>query len=148
MKWFGDGGPTIGSWNQMVSWLRRIDQSSRESDTSDKTFVDSNVLISAHDVDADRKYEIAKGLRRDWWLERTGVLSTQVLHESQPSSIGPILRPETHLCGTARRHFANAACRCWQERPDSAPVDWAMGAHALVTPTVVLMDWSRRWRRQ
>lgn len=49
--------------------------------TSDKTFVDSNVLIYAHDVDAGRKHEIAKGLLRDLWVERTGVLSTQVLHE-------------------------------------------------------------------
>jgi len=30
--------------------------------TSDKTFVDSNVLIYAHDVDAGRRHEIAKGL--------------------------------------------------------------------------------------
>jgi predicted nucleic acid-binding protein len=51
------------------------------SGTSDKTFVDSNVLIYAHDVDADRKHEIAKGLLRDLWVARTGVLSTQVLHE-------------------------------------------------------------------
>ena len=49
--------------------------------TSDKTFVDSNVLIYAHDVDAGRKHEIARGLLRDLWVARTGVLSTQVLHE-------------------------------------------------------------------
>lgn len=49
--------------------------------TSDKAFVDSNVLIYAHDVDAGRKREIAKGLLRDLWLTRTGVLSLQVLHE-------------------------------------------------------------------
>jgi predicted nucleic acid-binding protein len=48
---------------------------------SDKAFVDSNVLIYAHDVDAGRKREIAKGLLRELWLARTGVLSTQVLHE-------------------------------------------------------------------
>lgn len=49
--------------------------------TSDKTFIDSNVLIYAHDVDAGRKHEIARGLLRDLWVDRTGVLSTQVLHE-------------------------------------------------------------------
>lgn len=49
--------------------------------TSDKTFVDSNVLIYAHDVDTGRKHEIAKGLLRDLWIARTGVLSTEVLHE-------------------------------------------------------------------
>jgi predicted nucleic acid-binding protein len=51
------------------------------SGTSDKAFVDSNVLIYAHDVDAGQKREVAKGLLRDLWLARTGVLSTQVLHE-------------------------------------------------------------------
>jgi predicted nucleic acid-binding protein len=51
------------------------------SGTSDKTFVDSNVLIYAHDIDAGRKNEIAKGLLRNLWVERVGVLSTQVLHE-------------------------------------------------------------------
>lgn len=49
--------------------------------TSDKAFVDSNVLIYAHDVDAGRKREVAKALLRDLWLARTGVLSVQVLHE-------------------------------------------------------------------
>ena len=51
------------------------------SGTSDKAFVDSNVLIYAHDVDAGRKRDVAKGLLRDLWLTRTGALSTQVLHE-------------------------------------------------------------------
>jgi predicted nucleic acid-binding protein len=51
------------------------------SGTTGKAFVDSNVLIYAHDVDAGRKHEVAKGLLRDLWVARTGVLSTQVLHE-------------------------------------------------------------------
>ncbi len=51
------------------------------SGTSDKAFVDSNVLIYAHDVDAVSKRDVAKRLLRDLWLTRTGVLSTQVLHE-------------------------------------------------------------------
>jgi predicted nucleic acid-binding protein len=51
------------------------------SGTSDKAFVDSNVLIYAHDVDAGRKHELAKRLLRDLWVARTGLLSSQVLHE-------------------------------------------------------------------
>lgn len=51
------------------------------SGTSDRTFVDSNVLIYAHDVDAGQKHEVARALLRDLWRTRTGVLSTQVLHE-------------------------------------------------------------------
>jgi predicted nucleic acid-binding protein len=48
---------------------------------SDKTFVDTNVLIYAHDIDAGTKHEIAKAILRDLWSERTGVLSLQVLQE-------------------------------------------------------------------
>lgn len=48
---------------------------------SDKTFVDTNVLIYAHDVDAKSKHEVAKSVIRDLWSERTGALSTQVLQE-------------------------------------------------------------------
>jgi predicted nucleic acid-binding protein len=48
---------------------------------SDRTFVDTNVLIYAHDVDAEAKYETAKGVLRELWNHRTGVLSMQVLQE-------------------------------------------------------------------
>ena len=48
---------------------------------SDKTFVDTNILIYAHDVDAKAKHEVAKGVLRELWSQRTGVLSMQVLHE-------------------------------------------------------------------
>jgi predicted nucleic acid-binding protein len=46
-----------------------------------KTFVDTNVLIYAHDVDARKKHEIARGVLRQLWSERTGALSPQVLQE-------------------------------------------------------------------
>jgi predicted nucleic acid-binding protein len=45
------------------------------------TFVDANVLIYAHDLDAGRKHDIAKAVLRDLWADRSGVLSTQVLQE-------------------------------------------------------------------
>lgn len=48
---------------------------------SGKTFVDTNVLIYAHDIDAGEKQQIAKGVLRELWAERTGVLSMQVLQE-------------------------------------------------------------------
>lgn len=47
----------------------------------DKTFVDTNILIYAHDVDAKAKYVTAKSVLRDLWSQRTGVLSMQVLQE-------------------------------------------------------------------
>jgi predicted nucleic acid-binding protein len=46
-----------------------------------RTFVDTNVLIYAHDRDAGSKHEIAKRVIRGLWSERAGVLSTQVLQE-------------------------------------------------------------------
>jgi predicted nucleic acid-binding protein len=48
---------------------------------SDKIFVDTNVLIYAHDVDAKAKHETAKRVLHGLWSERTGVLSLQVLQE-------------------------------------------------------------------
>jgi predicted nucleic acid-binding protein len=48
---------------------------------SGKTFIDTNVLIYAHDIDAMEKQQVAKTLLRELWSERTGVLSTQVLQE-------------------------------------------------------------------
>ena len=48
---------------------------------SDKTFVDTNVLIYAHDVDAKAKHQTAKRVLHGLWNERTGILSVQVLQE-------------------------------------------------------------------
>jgi predicted nucleic acid-binding protein len=48
---------------------------------SDRIFVDTNVLIYAHDVDSKSKHAIAKNILRELWSDRTGVLSMQVLQE-------------------------------------------------------------------
>jgi predicted nucleic acid-binding protein len=48
---------------------------------SGKTFIDTNILIYAHDIDAQAKNEIAKGVLRELWSERAGALSMQVLQE-------------------------------------------------------------------
>lgn len=48
---------------------------------SGKTFIDTNVLIYAHDADAGAKHQISKEVLRELWTERTGVLSVQVLQE-------------------------------------------------------------------
>jgi predicted nucleic acid-binding protein len=48
---------------------------------NDKTFVDTNVLIYAHDVDAKAKHEAAKRVLHELWSSRSGVLSMQVLQE-------------------------------------------------------------------
>jgi predicted nucleic acid-binding protein len=48
---------------------------------SDRIFVDSNILIYAHDVDAKSKREVARSVLGELWSQRTGVLSLQVLQE-------------------------------------------------------------------
>jgi predicted nucleic acid-binding protein len=48
---------------------------------SDKTFVDSNVLVYAHDIDARKKHDAARAALRVLWTDRTGVVSPQVLQE-------------------------------------------------------------------
>ena len=48
---------------------------------SDKVFVDTNVLIYAHDVDAKAKHEAARTVLRELWRRRAGVLTMQVLQE-------------------------------------------------------------------
>jgi predicted nucleic acid-binding protein len=46
-----------------------------------KTFIDTNVLVYAHDTDAGDKHTTAGQLVARLWDGRTGVLSTQVLQE-------------------------------------------------------------------
>ena len=48
---------------------------------SGKTFVDTNVLVYAHDKDAGAKRQIAKEILEKLWSERKGLLSLQVLQE-------------------------------------------------------------------
>jgi len=60
---------------------------------SAKTFVDTNVLIYAHDVDAKAKHEVAKSVLRELWSERSGVLSMQVLQEFYVNVTRKIAKP-------------------------------------------------------
>jgi len=48
---------------------------------SDKYFVDTNILMYAHDAAAGEKHEKAKALVEELWETRAGVVSTQVLQE-------------------------------------------------------------------
>lgn len=60
---------------------------------SDKTFVDTNILIYAHDVDGKRKQEVAKSVLHKLWSDRTGILSVQVLQEFYVNVTRKIPRP-------------------------------------------------------
>jgi len=46
-----------------------------------KQFVDTNILMYAHDVSAGAKHQRAKALVEELWRTRLGVVSTQVLRE-------------------------------------------------------------------
>jgi predicted nucleic acid-binding protein len=48
---------------------------------SDRYFVDTNILMYAHDTAAGEKHARAKALVEDLWDNRSGVVSTQVLQE-------------------------------------------------------------------
>ncbi len=48
---------------------------------SDRYFVDTNILMYAHDASTGVKHERAKALVEELWRDRTGVVSTQVLQE-------------------------------------------------------------------
>ena len=72
---------------------------------SDKTFVDTNILIYAHDLDAKAKHEIAKEILRDLWSSRAGVLSMQVLQEFYVNATRKISSP---LSKNAARGVVNS----------------------------------------
>lgn len=48
---------------------------------SDRFFVDTNILMYAHDTAAGEKHRRAKALVEELWETRAGVVSTQVLQE-------------------------------------------------------------------
>lgn len=48
---------------------------------SDKYFVDTNILMYAHDTAAGAKHERARALVEELWRDRSGVVSTQILQE-------------------------------------------------------------------
>ena len=46
-----------------------------------RTFVDTNVLLYAHDASETEKQPVARALLEELWADRSGVVSTQVLQE-------------------------------------------------------------------
>lgn len=80
-----------------------------------KTFVDSNVLIYAHDVDANRKHQLAMEILRELWNSRKGVLSLQVLQEFYVNVTRKIPSPLPRE--SARRVVSNYAIWCIETTP-------------------------------
>lgn len=51
------------------------------SDEADWQFVDTNILVYAHDSSAGQKHDAARALLQTLWQSRSGCLSIQVLQE-------------------------------------------------------------------
>ena len=64
---------------------------------SERSFVDTNVLVYAHDLGAGVKHERARDLVRTLWEQRTGVISTQVLQELHVNLRRKASRPISHV---------------------------------------------------
>ena len=77
---------------------------------TDKPFVDTNILIYAHDLDAGAKHKQAAELIRRLWENGGGVLSTQVLQEFYVNVTQKI--PQPIPLATARGIID--AYRAWQ----------------------------------
>ena len=60
---------------------------------TDRVFVDTNILIYAHDSDAGRKRERSSAILGDLWESRRGTLSTQVLQEFYVNVTRKIAQP-------------------------------------------------------
>jgi len=59
------------------------------------TFVDTNILIYAHDLDAGERRARAAALLRELWHEGRGIISTQVLQEFYVNVTAKIPQPLT-----------------------------------------------------
>lgn len=88
---------------------------------SAKTFVDTNVLIYAHDIDAKRKHDVAKSVLLELWSERTGVVSMQVLQEFYLNVTRKIASP---LAKDVARRLVNSYA-IWCMETTAAEIDAA-----------------------
>ncbi len=60
---------------------------------SGKTFVDSNILLYAHDRDAANKQRTAEDALSELWASRSGVVSPQVLQEFYVNATRKLAQP-------------------------------------------------------
>ena len=77
---------------------------------SDRAFVDTNVLVYAHDLDAGERHAVAARLVAELWETRRAVISTQVLQEFYVNATRKIASP---LPRATARQIARAYA-AWQ----------------------------------
>jgi len=61
----------------------------------DKVFLDTNILIYAHDMDAGSKHGVAISIIEKIWEDKIGIISTQVIQEFYVNVTRKILNPIT-----------------------------------------------------
>jgi predicted nucleic acid-binding protein len=81
---------------------------------TDRVFVDTNVLIYAHDLDAGLKHDRAAAIIADLWEKENGIISVQVLQEFYVNVTRKIARPMTPAAarGIIRNYLA------WRVEPN------------------------------
>lgn len=80
----------------------------------DRVFVDTNVLIYAHDLDAGLKHDRAAAIVADLWNKESGIISVQVLQEFYVNVTRKITKPlkPASARGIIRNYLA------WQVEPN------------------------------
>lgn len=91
-----------------------------------RSFVDTNVLVYAHDTTAGVKRDEARAIVRDLWESRDGCVSVQVLQEFFVTATRKLAQPlETRTAASAVEDFAQ-----WRlHAPDAADVVAAIELH-------------------
>lgn len=81
---------------------------------TERVFVDTNVLIYAHDLDAGLKHDRAAAILSDLWEKENGIVSVQVLQEFYVNVTRKISAPLTPALarGVIRNYLA------WQIAPN------------------------------
>ena len=82
----------------------------------ERVFVDTNVLIYAHDLDAGLKHDRAVSILSDLWEKESGIISVQVLQEFYVNVTRKISTPMTPASarGVIKNYLA------WQVAPNDA----------------------------
>lgn len=95
---------------------------------NEKQFVDTNILIYAHDLSAGRKHQKAKRLVADLWDSARGCLSIQVLQEFYVTITKKVSRP---VSDDAAMGIISDLSKWTMHAPDAEDVIEAIRLHRL-----------------
>ncbi len=96
-----------------------------------KTFVDTNVLVYAHDIDAKEKQRVAMRALQELWADKTGFLSTQVLQEFYVNVTRKLSKPL--LKKSARAVIDQYATWCTETTPAEIAIAFRIEDEARIS---------------